>query len=67
MYIIMKKTRAVERPTKLNAYRGPACEEAGVEKGLVYISTQEAQEDADRLSRVNPVGFVVIPLAGWEN
>jgi hypothetical protein len=66
MYIIMKKTRAVENPTKLNAYRGPACEGACVKPGLVYISRMEAQEDADKLGKVNPVGFVVLPLKGWE-
>jgi hypothetical protein len=62
MYIIMKKTRAVENPTKLNAYRGPACKEAGVQPGLVYISKMEAQEDAIKLGKINPVGFVVLPL-----
>lgn len=62
MYIIMKKTRAVENPTRLDAYSGPACEGAGVERGRVYTSEQEALDDAERMSSVNPVGFVVIPL-----
>ena len=62
MYIIMKKTRAVDNPTRLDAYRGPACEDAGVEGGQVYTSKVEAEFDAGRLNTANPVGFVVLPL-----
>lgn len=63
MYIIMKTTRAVENPTRLDAYSGPACEDAAVGRGQVYTSRVEAEFDAERLNTVNPVGFVVIPLA----
>jgi len=58
----MKKTRAVDNPTRLDAYRGPACEDAGVEGGQVYTSKVEAEFDAGRLNTANPVGFVVLPL-----
>jgi hypothetical protein len=64
MFIIMKKTRAVENPTRLNAYRGPACDDASVEPGQVYTSESEAVADAALLTNANPVGFVVLPLKG---
>ena len=61
-YIIMKSTRAYDNPTSRNAYCNPqTCKEAGVEPGKLYDSETEAQADAHRLSRVNPVGFVVLP------
>lgn len=62
MYIIMKSTRSFDNPTRLDAYRGPACEDSGVEGGQVYTSRVEAEFDAERLTTANPVGFVVIPL-----
>lgn len=64
MFIIMKSTRAFDNPTRLNAYRGPACEDAGIEGGQVYTNREDAEKDAKLLTSVNPVGFVVIPLAG---
>lgn len=58
-YFIRKRGRST-----LNPYDGPACAEAGVPRGAWYLSEQEAQADADRLSAVNPVGFEVVR---WSN
>jgi hypothetical protein len=63
-YIIMKDTRAIERPTASWAYSGPACTRAEVEPGKVYDSEDEAKRDADALTECNPVGFVVLAIDG---
>jgi hypothetical protein len=48
-------------------YIGPACKNAGITPGKEYDTREEAQADADKLSKVNPVGFVVHPLDGeWH-
>lgn len=60
MFIIMKKTRAIESPTVDFAYKQPeTCACAEVEPGKVYADRESAQIDADKLSKFNPVGFVV--------
>jgi len=60
MFIIMKSSRSYEGVAPINAYSGPSCACAGVEPGKVYNSRESAQVDADKLSRCNPVGFVVV-------
>jgi hypothetical protein len=61
MFIIMKRSRAYEGATPLDAYSVPeTCACAGVEPGKVYNSRESAQVDADKLSRYNPIGFVVV-------
>ena len=65
-FIIMKSSRA--RPdgsaTPLNAYSNPeTARRAGVEPGLIYTSREAAEADAQKLGRVNPVGFTVVRLA----
>lgn len=61
-YIIMKSSRAFDNPTAAWAYRGPTCVSAGVELGKIYDSKEEAQIDADKLTKHNPVGFVVLEM-----
>jgi hypothetical protein len=61
-YIIMKSSRAFEGATAPWAYRGPTCTDAGVELGKIYNSKEEAQIDADKLTKHNPVGFVVLEM-----
>jgi hypothetical protein len=61
MFIIMKSSRAYEGATILNAYSQPdTCACAGVEQGKLYSDKKSAQIDADKLSKCNPVGFVVV-------
>ena len=61
MFIIMKSSRAYEGATILNAYSQPnTCACAGVEPGKLYSDKESAQIDADKLSKCNPVGFVVV-------
>ena len=62
-FIIQKSSRARENPTALNAYSASTCIEAGIEPGKIYDCRDEAQRDADRLTKYNPVGFVVTPLS----
>lgn len=62
MFIIMKKTRSFDNPTKVWAYCGPTCKNAGIEPGKVYSNFDEAQKDADALGQYNPVGFVVLKV-----
>lgn len=57
-YIIIKTSR----PTSDTPYRGSSCERAGVLSGKIYESKEEAEKDAEKLSKVNPVGFVVKQL-----
>lgn len=61
-YIIMKSSRAFEGATAPWAYRGPTCAAAGVTPGQVYTDKTEAETDAARLTKYNPVGFVVLEL-----
>lgn len=56
MFFIRKSSRDAKSP-----YEGPSLERAGIESRW-YLSREEAQRDADRLSEVNPVGFVVDEL-----
>jgi hypothetical protein len=66
-YIIMKRTRAYDNPTPRNAYQNwDTCQEAGVEPGMVYFDKDDAEYDARRLGKVNPVGFVVIELTDYK-
>jgi hypothetical protein len=61
-FVIMKSSRAVDTPTPASAYRGSTCIRAGVEPGKVYDSFETANADAEKLTRYNPVGFVVLTL-----
>lgn len=61
-YIIMKSSRAFDGATAAWAYRGPTCSSADVELGKIYDSKEEAQADADKLTKHNPVGFVVLEM-----
>ncbi|MCA6510309.1 MAG: hypothetical protein IM566_04280 [Pseudanabaena sp. M152S2SP2A07QC] len=56
-YIINKSSRYCPEP-----YSGPTCAEAGVEEGKVYEEYDEAIADAAKLTRYNPVGFIVLDL-----
>lgn len=70
MFIIMKKSRSFDPASSIWAYRGPACECAGVEPGKVYSDRESAQIDAKKLTDCNPVGFDVVtckPLSGVKN
>lgn len=60
-YIIVKRGRDARTP-----YTGPACASAWVEPGRVYASRAAAEEDAERLSQVNPAGFDVREVAGGD-
>lgn len=62
-YIIMKSSRAFDNPTAPWAYRGPTCAAARVEPGKIYDSKEEAETDADKLTKHNPVGFVVLEMS----
>lgn len=57
-YCIMKSSRNTDNP---HPYTGAACDGAGVPPGKVYDDEAEAQRDAMRLTRENPVGFTVVP------
>jgi hypothetical protein len=63
-FIIVKSTRYVDeaRLTPANAYCGPACKKAGVDPGKVYATFEAAAADAQKLTKVNPVGFDVYSL-----
>lgn len=71
-YIIVKNGRIAER-----TYTGPSWEEAGLQpptlgNGMArhadyfYTDRQTAQDDADKLSAVNPVGFFVATGLPWD-
>lgn len=60
MFIIMKSSRSFDPASSIWAYRGPACECAGVEPGKVYVDRESAQIDAKKLTDCNPVGFDVV-------
>jgi len=62
MFIIMKKSRSFDPASSIWAYRGPACECAGVEPGKVYGDRESAQIDANKLTDCNPVGFTVVSV-----
>lgn len=66
-YVIIKASRshAGDCVTTFDAYTGPTCESAFVKPGRVYSSFPAAQKDADKLSRYNPVGFIVAGI-GWR-
>jgi hypothetical protein len=53
-WYIIKNTRNAIGP-----YEGIACEKAGIEPGKMYTSREEAEQDAAKLTEVNPVGFSV--------
>lgn len=59
-YIIMKSSRSFDNPSAIWAYRGSTCIDAGVEPGKIYDDFESAQKDADKLTKYNPVGFVVL-------
>ena len=66
-FIIMKSSRAYDNPTPYNAYSNPqTCEEAGVERGKVYLNRDEAEQDALKLGKANPVGFTVVELRDYK-
>ena len=50
-WILVKKSRHVENPTKDSGY-----------KGKTYASKEEAKKEADRLTKGNPVGFDVVKV-----
>jgi len=50
-WILVKKSRHVENPTRDSGY-----------KGKTYASKEEAQKEADRLTKGNPVGFDVVKV-----
>lgn len=56
LYYIVKSSRL----TSPVPYAGPSCEWAGVEPGKWYRSAEDAQVDADKLNKANPVGFTVV-------
>lgn len=56
-YVIMKSTRIYYGGP---GYRGLSCEAAGVEPGKIYVDKEAAQQAAEKLSAVNPVGFCVV-------
>jgi hypothetical protein len=56
-YIINKSSRYTSEP-----YSGPTCAEAGVEEGKIYEEYGHAIHDAAKLTRYNPVGFIVLDL-----
>lgn len=58
MYVITKSHR-VSEITKDSGYRGFSCDLAGVEEGKVYDDLVEATRDCAKLTKVNPIGFVV--------
>lgn len=61
-YFIHKASRLANSP-----YTGSTCYKAGIDPGKEYSNKEEAQIDADKLSKANPVGFVVSPLDGeWH-
>ena len=43
-------------------YEGPPCKKAGVTPGRIYADGYLAREDAQKLSKANPVGFDVVPV-----
>jgi hypothetical protein len=57
-YVIHKWSRSAASVS----YNGPACKKAGVTGGKIYENIKEAESDAEKLSRINPVGFLVSEL-----
>lgn len=58
MYIIRKSSRSGNTPYAC----GLTCEEAGVPCGYTYKDKNAAIIDAEKLSKVNPIGFDVIKI-----
>lgn len=56
-FIIYKSTRAPRINPQYSGYSGPACIQANVQPGKVYLSEHEANADREKLNAVNPVGF----------
>lgn len=56
-FVIAKSCREPRR----ESYSGFSCGLAGVEPGLVYATRKEAEIDAQKLTAVNPIGFIVHP------
>jgi hypothetical protein len=54
-YIINKLSRYTSTP-----YSGPTCDQAGVEKGVVYTDYGMALRDVEALNDFNDVGFKVV-------
>lgn len=59
-WLIMKKSRVCTPP---RPYVGGTCHDVGIERGRIYDSLTEAEADAEKLTKCNPVGFVVCPVA----
>jgi hypothetical protein len=57
-YMIVKASRFAG--TGGTPYSGPTCTQAGVAPGKTHWSKKEAQDDADKLNAINPVGFQVV-------
>lgn len=54
-YVIAKSSRTPHK----DGYSGPSCEHANVPYSKVYTDLLEAIGDSNKLSRVNPIGFLV--------
>ncbi len=61
-WIIVKASRVPSRATVANAYGGPTAKTAGVQPAKVYSNREEAQNDAVKLSQMNPCGFLVLEV-----
>lgn len=59
-FIIIKNLRYYEKIRY--GYTGPSCLIAKVQPGKVYNSEKEASLDAEKLSKVNPIGFKVVEV-----
>jgi hypothetical protein len=59
-YFVLRKKSRWER--NVRPYEGWSCERAGVTPGQIYTDESLAEADAVKLSKVNPVGFDVVPV-----
>jgi len=61
-WIICKESRKSEDMRQ--GYGGLSCDDAGVPKSACYLQWQDAVDHAQQLTKVDPVGFCVLPI--WD-
>lgn len=59
-YFVLRKKSRWER--NIHPYQGWSCAMAGITPGQIYTDENLAETDARKLSKVNPVGFDVVPV-----
>lgn len=62
-FIIAKASRTFESYFKIGSYQGPTFDKLGKDRWKpYYLDKNEAEQVAKELSKLNPVGFVVVEV-----